>query len=210
MSTLSAATEYDYLFKLLLIGDSGVGKSCLLLRFADHTYTESYISTIGVDFKIRTIDLDGKTIKLQIWDTAGQERFRTITSSYYRGAHGIIVVYDVTDSDSFNNVKQWLNEIDRYASENVNKLLVGNKCDLVNKKAVDYETAKAFADKLDIPFLETSAKTATNVEKAFLTMAAEIKNTIANNPPTNNVKSNKTVDVKGQNINSNTSSGCCS
>ncbi|KAL8181159.1 UNVERIFIED_CONTAM: Ras- protein Rab-1A [Gekko kuhli] len=121
--------EYDYLFKLLLIGDSGVGKSCLLLRFADDTYTESYISTIGVDFKIRTIELDGKTIRLQIWDTAGQERFRTITSSYYRGAPGIIVVYDVTDQESFNNVKQWLQEIDRYASENVNKLLpAGSTC----------------------------------------------------------------------------------
>uniref|UniRef100_H9GEU3 RAB1B, member RAS onco family n=1 Tax=Anolis carolinensis TaxID=28377 RepID=H9GEU3_ANOCA len=99
----------DYLFKLLLIGDSGVGKSCLLLRF---------------------------------WDTAGQERFRTITSSYYRGAHGIIVVYDVTDQESYNNVKQWLQEIERYASENVNKLLVGNKCDLTTKKVVDYTTAK--------------------------------------------------------------------
>uniref|UniRef100_A0A8D0AKT5 RAB1A, member RAS oncogene family b n=1 Tax=Sander lucioperca TaxID=283035 RepID=A0A8D0AKT5_SANLU len=133
----------DYLFKLLLIGDSGVGKSCLLLRFADDTYTESYISTIGVDFKIRTIELDGKTIKLQI--------------------------------ESFNNVKQWLQEIDRYASENVNKLLVGNKCDLTTKKVVDYTTAKEFADSLGIPFLETSAKNATNVEQAFMTMAAEIK-----------------------------------
>ncbi|KAL1266588.1 hypothetical protein QQF64_002263 [Cirrhinus molitorella] len=167
--------EYDYLFKLLLIGDSGVGKSCILLRFADDTYTESFISTIGVDFKIRTIELDGKTIKLQIWDTAGQERFRTITSSYYRGAHGIIVVYDVTDQESYNNVKQWLKEIDRYASENVNKLLVGNKCDLTTKKVVDYTTAKEFADSLGIPFLETSAKNATNVEQAFMTMAEEIK-----------------------------------
>merc|ERR1711968_358658 len=150
--------EYDYLFKLLLIGDSGVGKSCLLLRFADDTYAESYISTIGVDFKIRTIQLESKTIKLQIWDTAGQERFRTITSSYYRGAHGIIVVYDITDSDSFANVKQWLEEIQRYACEGVNKLLVGNKCDLASKRQVEKKTAEDFAGKLDIPFLETSAK----------------------------------------------------
>ncbi|KAG8933751.1 hypothetical protein FRC01_007218 [Tulasnella sp. 417] len=193
------AAEYDYLFKLLLIGDSGVGKSCLLLRFADDTYTESYISTIGVDFKIRTIELEGKTVKLQIWDTAGQERFRTITSSYYRGAHGIIVVYDVTDNDTFTNVKQWLQEIDRYASEGVNKLLVGNKSDLTSKKVVEHAVAKVriresnpcltpekltalricveqeFADQLSIPFLETSAKNATNVEQAFLTMAKQIK-----------------------------------
>uniref|UniRef100_A0A8C9HFD8 Ras-related protein Rab-1A n=1 Tax=Piliocolobus tephrosceles TaxID=591936 RepID=A0A8C9HFD8_9PRIM len=123
--------EYNYLFKFLLIGDSGVGKSCLL-RFADDTYTENYISTIGVIFKIRTIELDRKTIMLQIWDT------------------------------SFNSVKQWLQEIDCYASENVNKLLVGNK-------------AKEFADSLGIPFLETSAKNATNVEQSFMMMAAEIK-----------------------------------
>jgi len=208
MSNIAAATEYDYLFKLLLIGDSGVGKSCLLLRFADHTYTESYISTIGVDFKIRTIDLDGKTIKLQIWDTAGQERFRTITSSYYRGAHGIIVVYDVTDAESFSNVKQWLNEIDRYASENVNKLLVGNKCDLKTKKVVDFETAKDFADKLNIQFLETSAKAATNVEKAFLTMAAEIKASVAVQPTTKGPGGKSSVTVSGAEVNPN-SRGCC-
>jgi len=198
--------EYDYLFKLLLIGDSGVGKSCLLLRFADDTYTESYISTIGVDFKIRTIELDGKTIKLQIWDTAGQERFRTITSSYYRGAHGIIVVYDTTDAESFANVKQWLQEIDRYACENVNKLLVGNKSDLTPKKKVDYTQASEFAQSLSIPFLETSAKTATNVEQAFLTMAAEIKSrmgpaAVQQNKAAVNLNSATTVKSGG--------GGCC-
>ncbi|CAI5961824.1 unnamed protein product [Closterium sp. NIES-65] len=123
----------------------------------------------------------------------GQERFRTITSSYYRGAHGIIVVYDVTDQESFNNVKQWLNEIDRYASENVNKLLVGNKCDLTNKRVVDYQTAKAFADEIGIPFLETSAKNATNVEQAFMTMAAEIKNRMASQPALGNKGGGQTV-----------------
>ncbi|KAM8768003.1 ras-related protein ORAB-1-like [Acanthopagrus schlegelii] len=171
--------EYDYLFKLLLIGDSGVGKSCLLLRFADDTYTESYISTIGVDFKIRTIDMDGKTVKLQIWDTAGQERFRTITSSYYRGAHGIIIVYDVTEQESFNNVKQWLDEIDRYACENVSRLLVGNKSDLVSKKVVDAATAQELASSLKVSFLETSARSSDNVERAFLTMASEIHKRLA-------------------------------
>jgi len=122
-----AGSEHDYFFKILLIGDSGVGKSCLLLRFADDSWTDTHISTIGVDFKIKTLQLDGKVIKLQIWDTAGQERFRTITSSYYRGAQGIILVYDCTDQESFSNVRQWMGEIDRYACENVNKLLVATK-----------------------------------------------------------------------------------
>ncbi|KIN94491.1 hypothetical protein M404DRAFT_168124 [Pisolithus tinctorius Marx 270] len=203
-------SEYDYLFKLLLIGDSGVGKSCLLLRFADDTYTESYISTIGVDFKIRTIELEGKTVKLQILTVSntGQERFRTITSSYYRGAHGIIVVYDVTDNDTFTNVKQWLQEIDRYASEGVNKLLVGNKSDLTNKKVVEYSVAKEFADQLGIPFLETSAKNATNVEQAFLTMAKQIKDRMgATSTPAGGAKS-LTV-TPGQSVQQQQSSTCC-
>merc|ERR1712226_1673506 len=137
--------EYDYLFKLLLIGDSGVGKSCLLLRFADDSYLDSYISTIGVDFKIRTVEQDGKTIKLQIWDTAGQERFRTITSSYYRGAHGIIIVYDVTDQETFNNVRTWITEIEKYSSAGVCKILVGNKCDKEPQRQVSKEEGQEFA-----------------------------------------------------------------
>jgi Ras-related protein Rab-1A len=201
-------TEYDYLFKLLLIGDSGVGKSCLLLRFADDTYTDSYISTIGVDFKIRTVDLDTKTIKLQIWDTAGQERFRTITSSYYRGAHGIIIVYDITDKESFENVRQWLFEIDRYASENVCKLLVGNKSDLSNKRAVEYDAAQAFAEELTIPFLETSAKNATNVEQAFLTMAAQIKNKMQSQPPPNPQSKQRITEINSRPVR-NEGGGCC-
>ncbi|GAA5939606.1 Rab family GTPase YPT1 [Sporobolomyces koalae] len=199
--------EYDLLFKLLLIGDSGVGKSCLLLRFADDTYTESYISTIGVDFKIRTIELEGKTVKLQIWDTAGQERFRTITSSYYRGAHGIIVVYDVTDADTFSNVKQWLQEIDRYACEGVNKLLVGNKSDLTSKKVVEYNVAKEFADQIGVSILETSAKNATNVEQAFLTMAKQIKDRTAATQPTG---SKPAVELgKGSAVGQQAGGGCC-
>jgi len=166
--------DYDYLFKLVLIGDSGVGKSCLLLRFADDNFTDSYISTVGVDFRFRTVTIDSKTVKLQIWDTAGQERFRTITSAYYRGADGIIMVYDVTSSESFDHVEEWLSEVDRYANENTIKLLVGNKADLADERQVSEETAQRFADKLNISFLETSAKTSTNVETAFLTMAKEL------------------------------------
>lgn len=165
--------DYDHLFKLVLIGDSGVGKSCLLLRFADDAFTDSYISTIGVDFRFRTVKIEKKTVKLQIWDTAGQERFRTITSAYYRGADGIIMVYDVTSQESFGHVNDWLSEVNRYASEGTSKLLIGNKSDRADK-VVQAEEAKAFAASLNIPFLETSAKSASNVEEAFLTMATEL------------------------------------
>jgi len=174
MASTGIKRDYDFLFKLVLIGDSGVGKSCLLLRFADDNFTDSYISTIGVDFRFRTITIDKKTVKLQIWDTAGQERFRTITSAYYRGADGIIMVYDVTSVESFEHVEEWLNEVERHANESTSKLLVGNKADLVNEKQVTEETAQRFADKLGISFIETSAKTSTNVDTAFHTMAQEL------------------------------------
>ncbi|RKP26124.1 rab15, 13, 10, 1, 35, 5, and, partial [Syncephalis pseudoplumigaleata] len=159
--------------------------------------------------KIRTIELEGKTVKLQIWDTAGQERFRTITSSYYRGAHGIIVVYDVTDAETFSNVRQWLQEIDRYACEGVNKLLVGNKSDLEGKKAVEYKAAKEFADQLNIPFLETSAKNATNVEQAFLTMAKQIKDRMGSQTMSNQAGKSTVKVGAGQTIGQQGSGGCC-
>ncbi|XP_022742687.1 ras-related protein RABE1c-like isoform X2 [Durio zibethinus] len=154
-----ARADYDYLIKLLLIGDSGVGKSCLLLRFSDGSFTTSFITTIGIDFKIRTIELDGKRIKLQIWDTAGQERFRTITTAYYRGAMGILLVYDVTDESSFNNIRNWIRNIEQHASDNVNKVLVGNKADMDESKR--------------------SAKTNLNVEEVFFSIACDIKQRLA-------------------------------
>mmetsp|Transcript_13894 Transcript_13894/g.50609 ORF Transcript_13894/g.50609 Transcript_13894/m.50609 type:complete len:217 (+) Transcript_13894:256-906(+) len=168
--------DYDYLIKLLLIGDSGVGKSCLLLRFSDDSFTTSFITTIGIDFKIRTVELDGKRVKLQIWDTAGQERFRTITTAYYRGAMGILLVYDVTDESSFNNIRNWMRNIEQHAADNVNKILVGNKCDMdESKRAVPTSRGQALADEFNIPFFETSAKSNINVENVFKTIAREIK-----------------------------------
>jgi len=173
----------DYLFKLVVIGDSGVGKSCLLLRFADDTFTQSYISTIGVDFRFRTVHVDGKAVKLQIWDTAGQERFRTITSAYYNGADGIILVYDVTSKESFDHVSEWLAEVDRHASENIQRLLVGNKADLVDQREVSEEVAAQYADSLGIPFVETSSKTAANVDTAFLMLTRALVAARQQEPP---------------------------
>ncbi|KAL6507971.1 Ras-related protein RABE1c [Orobanche gracilis] len=193
-----ARADYDYLIKLLLIGDSesfdtldikvpanlmdtsGVGKSCLLLRFSDGSFTTSFITTIGIDFKIRTIELDGKRIKLQIWDTAGQERFRTITTAYYRGAMGILLVYDVTDESSFNNIRNWIRNIEQHASDNVNKILVGNKADMdESKRAVPTSKGQALADEYGIKFFETSAKTNLNVEEVFFSIARDIKQRLA-------------------------------
>uniref|UniRef100_A0A0N4Z7E6 Ras-related protein Rab-35 n=1 Tax=Parastrongyloides trichosuri TaxID=131310 RepID=A0A0N4Z7E6_PARTI len=163
---VSGPRDYDHLFKLLIIGDSGVGKSSLLLRFADNTFSQNYITTIGVDFKIRTITCNGKKIKLQIWDTAGQERFRTITSTYYRGTHGVVVVYDVTSAESFSNVKRWLHEIDSNC-DSVEKILVGNKADDPERRVVLKSDAEKFANSMNIQFFETSAKENINVDDMF-------------------------------------------
>ncbi|KAK1403594.1 Ras-related protein RABE1c [Heracleum sosnowskyi] len=171
-----APPNYDYLIKLLLIGDSGVGKSCLLLRFSDDSFNTNFITTIGIDFKIRTIERDGKRMKLQIWDTAGQERFRTITTAYYRGAMGILLVYDVTDEASFNNIKNWISNIEQHASDNVNKILIGNKADMDESlRAVPTSKGQQLADEYGIKFFEASAKTNTNVEEVFSSIAQDIR-----------------------------------
>lgn len=168
------AKTYDYLFKLLLIGDSGVGKTCLLFRFSEDAFNTTFISTIGIDFKIRTIELNGKRIKLQIWDTAGQERFRTITTAYYRGAMGIMLVYDITSEKSFENIKNWIRNIEEHASSDVERMILGNKCDMNDKRQVSKERGEKLAIDYGIKFLETSAKTSINVEESFITLARDI------------------------------------
>ncbi|KAF0554651.1 ras-domain-containing protein [Gigaspora margarita] len=170
----SKSAEYDHLIKLLLIGDSGVGKSNLLLRLADDSFTSSFITTIGIDFKIRLIELDDKRIKLQIWDTSGQERFRTITTAYFRGIMGIALVYDVTNERSFINIIKWLNLVEKQASEGVNKILIGNKCDRDEKRVIAKEQGQALANEFGIKFLEVSAKANINVEEAFFSLTGFI------------------------------------
>ncbi|CAL1293687.1 unnamed protein product [Larinioides sclopetarius] len=160
------AREYDHLFKLLIIGDSGIVIQLSLHYLLFQFILGNYITTIGVDFKIRTLEIDGEKVKLQIWDTAGQERFRTITSTYYRGTHGVIVVYDVTNGESFANVKRWLHEIEQNC-DMVKRILVGNKNDDPERKIVLTEDAQRFADQMNIKLFETSAKENINVEEMF-------------------------------------------
>ena len=146
-----------------------------MLRFSDEEYDDAFITTIGVDFKLKTIEMDSKILKLQIWDTAGQERFKAITRAYYRDTHGVIIVYDITDKESFDNIKQWLFEVDQWCGDNVSILIVGNKSDLADRREVSYEEASSFAEELQIEYIETSAKNATNIDEAFHRMAKTIK-----------------------------------
>lgn len=173
--------EYDHLFKVKVIGDNGTGKSCILLRYCDDTYTESYISTKGIDFKLRILDINDKKIKLQMWDTESRERFRTIggDSSSYRGTHAVIVVFDVTDQASFNNVKNWLLECDRYTPEKTLRYIVGNKCELVSKTVVDYSTANKFARQRGLKYFECSSKYSINTANIFSTIVLDLLEQLA-------------------------------
>ncbi|XP_044504681.1 ras-related protein Rab11C-like [Mangifera indica] len=166
--------EYDYLFKIVLIGDSGVGKSNILSRFTRNEFCLESKSTIGVEFATRTLQIEGKTVKAQIWDTAGQERYRAITSAYYRGAVGALLVYDITKRQTFDNVQRWLRELRDHADSNIVIMMAGNKSDLNHLRAVREEDGHSLAEKEGLSFLETSALEATNVEKAFQTILTEI------------------------------------
>ena len=205
------SSDYDYLFKLVVIGDSGVGKSSICTRYTKGIYNDVFITTIGVDFECHTISLDEKIIKLQIWDTAGQERFKAITNSFYRGAQGIIIVFDVTNWESFDNVKNWLKEVDRRETQIPYKLLLGNKCDQESKRVITFDAANEYANKLNIPYLETSARDATNVDQAFLNMAFEIKSRVnagsLKHPNTNELHHENSHAPK--HINSTSNNTCC-
>lgn len=157
-----------------------MGKTSLLLRFADESYETNYISTVGVDFRFRTVTVDNQLVKLQIWDTAGQERFRTITAAYYRGANGVILVYDITNHESFVHVKDWLFEVHKSAGETVTKLVVGNKCDLTHLRQVSESEANEYAQSVNSSFIETSAKSGIHVDKSFIIIAKQLAAKSAN------------------------------
>ncbi|CAM9971694.1 ras-related protein Rab-43 [Lethenteron reissneri] len=166
---------YDFLFKVILIGDPDVGKTCIVQRFKSGIFLEKQRNTIGVDFAMKTVDMQGKRIKLQIWDTAGQERFKTITQSYYRSANGAVLAYDITSRPSFLSVPRWIDDINRYAGHNLVQLLIGNKLDMAEGRQVSWEEGQELARRHGmLAALETSAKEADNVDEVFLRLAAEL------------------------------------
>ncbi|PON90901.1 Small GTP-binding domain containing protein [Trema orientale] len=173
-----ASQKIDYVFKVVLIGDSAVGKSQILARFARNEFSLDSKATIGVEFQTRTLVIEHKSVKAQIWDTAGQERYRAVTSAYYRGAVGAMLVYDITKRQTFDHIPRWLEELRSHADKNIVIILIGNKTDLENQRAVPTEDAKEFAQKEGLFFLETSALESTNVENAFLTVLTEIFNIV--------------------------------
>lgn len=190
----------DVLVKLLIIGESAVGKSCLLMRFAEDKFTDSFLTTIGIDFKVRHVEINDTKVKLQIWDTAGQEKFRTITKAYYRGAHGILLVFDVTVRESFDQTRMWMNSIKENMTDPVTVVLVGNKCDM--QRMVSTEEGAAMAKEFGVEYFETSAKEGTNVETTFMHLAERIMTT---KPKI----STPTVAISPKDLKKKKSKGCC-
>ena len=195
-----AENKKEFLYKILLLGDSSVGKTCFLMRYTDNTFQEIHMSTIGLDYKLKNVQLeDGKFVKIQIWDTAGQDRFRSITKNYYKGAHGIILLYDITDRKSYDNVKTWVEQIREEVSEKVSIILVGNKIDDVEGRKVKTEEGEKLAKEIGLSFFECSAKTGENIDLIFNEL---VKKT---------VEAYTKLDGQGSKLNSkkNKKKGCC-
>uniref|UniRef100_A0A665VIZ0 small monomeric GTPase n=1 Tax=Echeneis naucrates TaxID=173247 RepID=A0A665VIZ0_ECHNA len=179
--SISNSSEfYDIAFKVMLVGDSGVGKTCLLVRFKDGAFLAgSFISTVGIDFRVMITFVSHS---LQIWDTAGQERFRSVTHAYYRDAHALLLLYDVTNKTSFDNIQAWLSEIHEYAQQDVVLMLLGNKADATHDRVVKREDGERLAKEFGVPFMETSARSGLNVELAFTAVAKELKHRSMKDP----------------------------
>ena len=195
----------DSVYKVLILGDSSVGKTCFLLKYTDKVFNEVYMSTIGLDYRLKTLTLkNGKKVKLQIWDTAGQDRFRTITNNYYEGAHGIILIYDITNTETYDNVENWISQIKEEASPNVVIYLVGNKVDMEDKRKVTTEEGQKVADENNLPFIETSAKSDINVNETFDNLVEKMDSVFSN------LEKKDSVSISGNNLNKdNNKKKCC-
>ena len=198
---MAESTEFAY--KILLLGDSSVGKTCFLKRYTDNTFQDAYLSTIGFDFKFKFVTLEsGKTVKVQLWDTAGQERFRTIAKSYYKGTHGIILIYDVTNRKTFENIRKWLNQIKDEASNKISIILVANKIDCEDEiRQVTKEEGEVLAKSAGLPIFEASAKDSINVNESFQFLIERIDENITN--------INEQITTKLNNNKQNNKKGCC-
>ena len=205
---LSKSKQFDYTFKIVMIGDSGVGKSCILLRFADDKFNENFYATIGVDFRFKNVMVDDKSVKLQIWDTAGQERFKTITSAYYRGADGIIIVYDITDRNSFAHIKDWLDDVNKYTDDNPLKIIVGNKIDLIKDKQINNNDMKTMTAQTGIEIIECSAKDSIKINELMEIMTKKLIEKKKNEGNKNTTKSMILNDINNKNKEMN-NKGCC-
>ena len=173
----------ECVYKVLLLGDSTVGKTCFLMKYTDKTFQDIHMATIGLDYRLRSMKLkNGKSIKLQIWDTAGQDRFRAITKNYYKGSHGLILIYDITNTQSFENVKTWVNQIREEASSNVIIYIAGNKVDMEDERKVDRDDGEKLAEELGFPFVETSAKNGININETFEDLVERIDKVYGNVP----------------------------
>ena len=198
---MSKGKDYDYIFKIVLIGDTCVGKSCILVRFSDDVFVENYVTTIGVDFRFKTMIVKNKIAKIQIWDTAGQERYRSITTAYYRGAAAIIICCDSTNKESFYNINNWIEEISKYTDKDVDKIVLMNKCDLVEERQIEKNEIAKFEKDNGIKIMEVSAKTGNGIDKAFEYI---IEKLIDNHEK----KNNSSMTLQSGNVNNN-KQGCC-